>query len=192
MRREHQRPRGGEQIDALVAQQLADVDDVRPGVEVERQQRPRDRVLVARERRLVVRTRRRRQQIAGDRPQLRLGLRQRPRCEDVRVDPWRAKARARKQAAIVEQLDHPLAMCPEPTSSVAARAIPSRAAGTKRAGAGAIAYSRSEPWTFTAYGTSGGRPRAAASGPKTRWLTSARSGCRRPAIAAIARALAAT
>ncbi len=64
----------------------------------------------------------------------------------------------------------------EPTSTVRARASPSRAAGRKRSGWGLTAYSSALPWTLTAYGTRSGSPRARISGPITRWLASAMSG----------------
>ncbi|HVL97155.1 MAG TPA: hypothetical protein VM266_14955 [Solirubrobacteraceae bacterium] len=111
-RREDDRPGGGEQVDALVAQQLADVRDVRPGAQVEAQQGARDRVLVAGERASVAGAGGGGEQPVGDRADLGAGLRAGPGGERQRVDAGRTEAGARSEARVSEQLEHPAGRVP--------------------------------------------------------------------------------
>ncbi len=68
----------------------------------------------------------------------------------------------------------------EPTSTPRAPPMPRRAGSRKRSGCGATVYSSALPWILTAYGVRGSA-RARISGPITRWLASATSGCTRSA-----------
>lgn len=106
-RREDKRPGGGQQVDALVSQQLADIGDVRAIAELERQQRPSDGMLVARERPSVAWPRGHREQALGDGTHLCLRGGERARAKRPSVRAGRAQTRARRQIAIFQQLEHP-------------------------------------------------------------------------------------
>ena len=164
--REHERPGGGEQVDALGDDQLADERDeaVAPRGSSAPSARPAARRRRARRRRraasAVAARRRRRVARAPRSPRRGLGARRAARNCSTSTPGGPSRVRA-GSVGVVQRRPQALGRVARADEhrARAARAPRGRRAGSAR-GRGLTVYSSALPWTFTAYGTSSPSARA--------------------------------